>query len=119
MEVSTKLKEGIIEDSGGSKQTLSSISELHVYDVLLFCGWCPTSGVPLADSTACAQGELGCEVGSLGDREPEKRKCAIYIAGFTAVWLICLYAKVYKLLSLELEPQLSIAQVAQVDQTIQ
>lgn len=94
MEVSAKLKEGIIEHSGGSKQTLSSISELHVYDVLLFRGWCPTSDVPLADSTACTQGELGCEVGSLRDSEPETRKRAIYIAVYIAVWLICLYGKV-------------------------
>lgn len=115
MEVSTSLKAGMTESSGDSKQTPSSMSELHAYDVLLFHGWCPMPAIPLADSTACAQRELGCEAGSLRDNEPETRECAIYIA----VWLICLYAKVYKLLSVELETQLSIAVVAQANQTIQ
>lgn len=103
------------ESSGAAKQTLASISELHVYDALLFCGWCPMSDIPLADSAACTQREPGCKAGSLTDREPETSECAIYIA----VWLICLYAKVYEQLSLELEPQLSVALVVQSNQTTQ
>lgn len=103
------------ESSGAAKQTLASISELHVYDALLFCGWCPMSDIPLADSAACTQREPGCKAGSLTDWEPETSECAIYIA----VWLICLYAKVYEQLSLELEPQLSVALVVQSNQTTQ
>lgn len=48
------------ESLEGSKQTLSDISELHVYGIL-FGGWCPVSDIPLADSTACTQRELDCE----------------------------------------------------------
>lgn len=66
------------------------------------------SDIPLADSTACTKRKLGREAGSLRDSESDS-VCAVYIT----VCLICLHAKVYKLLSLELEPQLNIAQASQ------
>lgn len=91
------------ESSEGFKQTLSDISGLHVYGVL-FGGWCPVSDILLADSTACTQRELDCEAESLRDSEPETRERVICIV----VWLICSYAGVYKLLSLELEPHLAV-----------
>lgn len=73
------------------------------------------SDIPLSDSAAYTQRELGCRAGSLADREPETREYAIYIA----VWLICLYAKVYKHFTLELKPQLNAALVVQSHQTMQ
>lgn len=73
------------------------------------------SDIPLSHSAAFTQRELGCKAGSLTDREPAARECAIYIA----VWFICLYGKVYEQFSLELEPQLSVALVTQSNQTAQ